>query len=196
MLHCLPVCNMISSSSHDFRVLFCIFGCRELFVNLFIHSLILCLKLIFSTFLCIYIYANFKFVCTKTKNQLQRARQRQCYRNQNNVPLVLPLHFHNFTNSADCLLGTAVACKRSLSFHQKCRWQVTANHACTKHMWLWPLHEVTWCMVVWCTQNLLRQQHFHVALVSHVIAKQHRNSVSTPLQRIVKMHYKKKQMII
>ena len=24
------------------------------------------------------------------------------------------------------------------------------------------LHEVTWCMVVWCTQNVLRQQQFHV----------------------------------
>ena len=125
-------------------------------------------------YMYIYINANFKFVRTKTKNQLQHARQRQCYRNQNNVvPLALPLHFHNFTNSADCFLGTAVACKRSLSFRQKCRWQVTAKHACTKHMWFWPLHEVTWCMVVWCTQNLLRQQHFHVALVSHIIAKQH-----------------------
>ena len=25
------------------------------------------------------------------------------------------------------------------------------------------LHEVTWCLVVWCTQNTLRQQQFHVA---------------------------------
>ena len=25
------------------------------------------------------------------------------------------------------------------------------------------LHEVTWCMVVWCTQNTPRWQQFHVA---------------------------------
>ena len=31
---------------------------------------------------------------------------------------------------------TAVACKRSWSFCQKCRWQVTAKHAYTLHMWL------------------------------------------------------------
>ena len=32
--------------------------------------------------------------------------------------------------------GTAVARKRSWSFHQRCRWQVTAKHACTLRMWL------------------------------------------------------------
>ena len=31
---------------------------------------------------------------------------------------------------------TAIACKRSRSFCQKCRWQVKAKHACTLHMWL------------------------------------------------------------
>ena len=31
---------------------------------------------------------------------------------------------------------TAVVCKRSQSFCQKCRWQVTAKHACTLLMWL------------------------------------------------------------
>ena len=55
---------------------------------------------------------------------------------------------------------TAVALKRPLSFCQKCRWQVTAKHAYTLHM---ALHEVTWCMVVWCTQNAPRWQQFHVA---------------------------------
>ena len=30
----------------------------------------------------------------------------------------------------------AVACKRSQSFCQKCRWQVTAEHTYTLHMWL------------------------------------------------------------
>ena len=31
---------------------------------------------------------------------------------------------------------TTVACKKSRSFCQKCRWQVTAKHAYTLHMWL------------------------------------------------------------
>ena len=48
---------------------------------------------------------------------------------------------------------TAVARKRPWSFCQKRRWQVTAKHAYTLHM---ALHEVTWCMVVWCTQNAQR----------------------------------------
>ena len=47
---------------------------------------------------------------------------------------------------------TAVARKRSRSFCQKCRWQVTAKHAYTvKYV---ALHEVTWSMVVWGTQDL------------------------------------------
>ena len=50
---------------------------------------------------------------------------------------------------------TAVARKRSRSFCQKCRWQLTAKHAYTLRMWL-NLHEDTWCMVAWCTQNLRR----------------------------------------
>ena len=47
---------------------------------------------------------------------------------------------------------TAVACTRSQSFCQKCRWQVTAKHTCTLPMWLW----MKWhCKVVhgWCTHN-------------------------------------------
>ena len=35
-----------------------------------------------------------------------------------------------------CPRVTAVACKKSRSFYQKCRWQVTAKHACTLGMWL------------------------------------------------------------
>ena len=61
-------------------------------------------------------------------------------------------------------LVTAVACKRSWSFCQKCRWKVTAKQlnmlACISHMWLcakW--HD----MVVSCTQNAPRRQQFHVA---------------------------------
>ena len=47
---------------------------------------------------------------------------------------------------------TAVSRKRSSSFCQKCRWQVTAK-TCI-HVTYVALHEVTWCMVVWCPQNL------------------------------------------
>ena len=32
---------------------------------------------------------------------------------------------------------TAVARKRSRSFRQKCRWQVTVKHSCVLRMWLW-----------------------------------------------------------
>ena len=46
-------------------------------------------------------------------------------------------------------LVTAVACKKSQSFCQKCRWQVTTKHAYTWHMWL-----CMKCMLVWWTQNL------------------------------------------
>ena len=57
---------------------------------------------------------------------------------------------------------TAVACKRPLSFCQKCRWQVTATET-RMHLTYVALHEVTWCMVVWCTQNAPKWQQFHVA---------------------------------
>ena len=60
---------------------------------------------------------------------------------------------------------TVVAHKRSQSFCQKCRWQVTAKHPCTICLCL---HEVTWCMVVWCTQNALIQQQFHVGPATSV----------------------------
>ena len=40
---------------------------------------------------------------------------------------------------------SAIACKRTRSFCQKCRWQVTATYACTLHMWL--CMKPTWCMV-------------------------------------------------
>ena len=56
---------------------------------------------------------------------------------------------------------TAVACKRPRSFCQKRRWQVTAKHAYILR--IVALHEVTWCIVVWCTKNAPRRQQFHVA---------------------------------
>ena len=69
---------------------------------------------------------------------------------------------------------TAVACKISWSFCQKCRWQVTAKHAYTLRMWL--------CMkwhVVWCTQNLHRDG-------SIFMWHQPRQCLSTPLWWIFK----------
>ena len=45
---------------------------------------------------------------------------------------------------------TAVASKRSRSFCQKCRWQVTVKLTRMRLTYV-ALHEVTWCMVVWCT---------------------------------------------
>ena len=50
---------------------------------------------------------------------------------------------------------TAVARKRPQSFCQKRRWQVTAKHTYTLRIHV-ALHEVTRCMVVWCTQNAPR----------------------------------------
>ena len=49
---------------------------------------------------------------------------------------------------------TAVARKRARSFCQKCKWQFTAKHGYA--VTYVALHEVTWSMVVWCTQDLRR----------------------------------------
>jgi len=57
--------------------------------------------------------------------------------------------------------NNAVARKRSRSFCRKCRWQVTAKTR--MHLTYVALHEVTWCMIVRCTQNAPRWQQFHVA---------------------------------
>ena len=51
---------------------------------------------------------------------------------------------------------TAVARKRPRSFCQKCSYTRI-------HLTYVALHEVTWCIVVWCTQNVPRWQQFHVA---------------------------------
>ena len=50
---------------------------------------------------------------------------------------------------------TTVTHKRSQSFCQKCRWQVTAKHTYTLCGFEWS-DTATWCMVEWCTQNLRR----------------------------------------
>ena len=49
---------------------------------------------------------------------------------------------------------TAVACKRSWSFFQKCSWQVTAKHPCTYLCGFEWSNTVNWCKIVWCTQNM------------------------------------------
>ena len=69
---------------------------------------------------------------------------------------------------------TAVALKRPWSFCQKCRWQVTAKHAYTLHMWLC----MKWhgCMVY--------TEHAEMEAVS--CGTSHASTVSTPLQWIFK----------
>ena len=81
---------------------------------------------------------------------------------------------------------TAVARKRSQSFCQNwCRWQVTAK-TCMYLMTYVALHEVTRCMVVWCTVT----KRTETAAVS--CGTSHASAVSTPLRWILKkMCYKK-----
>ena len=78
---------------------------------------------------------------------------------------------------------TAVALKRSNSFCQKCRWQVTAKHACTciimRLCMKWMAHS---CMVY--------TERAETAVVSY--GTSHANAVSTPLRWILKK--KKKAM--
>ena len=83
--------------------------------------------------------------------------------------------------------ATAVLRKRSQCNHsaQKCMWQVTAKCTCILHMWLC-ISAMKWCMVLWCTQNMLRWQQF--CMVPAV--EQPNSAVSTPLQWILKMCYK------
>ena len=46
------------------------------------------------------------------------------------------------------------------------------------------LHEVTWCMAVWCTQNAPRRQQFHVAPAMPALEVHHFGGYS-------KMRYRK-----
>ena len=78
---------------------------------------------------------------------------------------------------------TAVARKRSRSFCQKRRWQVTAKHAYTLRMWLCMKWYGAWLYGVHKTCA-------ETAAVS--CGTSHANAVSTPLRRIFKRtHYKK-----
>ena len=78
---------------------------------------------------------------------------------------------------------TAVACKRSWSFCQKCRWQVTAKHAYTLCVWLCMKWLGAWLYGVHrtCTET---------AAVS--CGTSHASAVSTPLQWILKSTHKKR----
>ena len=53
---------------------------------------------------------------------------------------------------------TTLACKRSQSFCQKCRWQFTAKHRCA--LWMWLEINMTLCKLAHgcmvCPQNLCR----------------------------------------
>ena len=92
----------------------------------------------------------------RVRNQRERERKKkkknvmQNYNSCNMLPQALELTNRLFQYLFHPCV-TAVACKISRSFCQKCRWQVTTKHAYTLRMWL--------CMkwhVVWCTQNLHR----------------------------------------
>ena len=81
---------------------------------------------------------------------------------------------------------TAVAHKRSRSFCQKCRWQVTAKHAYTLHMWFCMKWLGAWLYGVHriCTET---------AAVSR--GTSHASAVSTPLRWIFKKHAIKSQSL-
>ena len=76
---------------------------------------------------------------------LQERRENSLLRGQLSVLTLFRYPFHP--------RAIAIARKRSRSFCQKCRWQVTAKHA---HITYVALHEVTRSMVVWRTQDLRR----------------------------------------
>ena len=78
---------------------------------------------------------------------------------------------------------TAVACKISWSFCQKCRWHVTVNYAYTLHMWLCMKSYGAWLYGVHRTCA-------DTASVSR--GTSHASAVSTPLRLIFKKtRYKK-----
>ena len=72
---------------------------------------------------------------------------------------------------------TAVAYKRSLSFCQKCRWQVTAKYTYTLHTWLCMKWHGAWLYGVHRTCA-------EIAAVSY--GTSHTSALSTPLQWIFK----------
>ena len=81
---------------------------------------------------------------------------------------------------------TAVARKRSRSFCQKCRWQVTAKHAYTIRMWLCMKRHGAWLYGVHRTCA-------ETAAVS--CGTSHASAVSTPLRWILKKHAIKRESL-
>ena len=77
---------------------------------------------------------------------------------------------------------TAVACKRSRSFCQKCRWQVTAKHAYTLCVRL--------CMK-WHGASLYGVHRTCAETAAVLCGTSHASAVSTPLWWVLKTHYKK-----
>ena len=88
--------------------------------------------------------------------------------------------------------GTTVACKRSWSFCQKCRQQVTAKHACILPMWLcikWQCKVVHGWMVY--TELALREQQFPMVPAM----QQPKSTTSTPFPWILKIWAIKKDIV-
>ena len=86
---------------------------------------------------------------------------------------------------------TAVARKRSRSFRQMCRWQVTAKHTYTPAPYLCGFEwsdTVKWWVVEWCTQNLRRNGSISRGS-SHATTKEH-------YQYTTSMRYKRIQSLI
>ena len=73
---------------------------------------------------------------------------------------------------------TAVARKRSRSFCQKCRWQVTAKHTYTLRMWL--------CMM-WHGASLYGVHRTCAETAAVSCGTSHASAVSTPLRWILKI---------
>ena len=90
------------------------------------------------------------------------------------------------------LFHPRVTCKRSQSFCQKCRWQVTAKHTYTLPMWLsvkWQCKLVHgWMVYIWMVYITCAE----TAAVLRVPAMQQpKSAVSTPLPWMLKIRSKK-----
>ena len=77
----------------------------------------------------------FKAETTASLSVILIRRRNNCYRARCLKPKLLKLSL-SVVSRTETAVVTAVACQRSRSFCQKCRWQVTTKHACTLRMWL------------------------------------------------------------
>ena len=82
------------------------------------------------------------------------------------------------------LISVSVPRKRSRSFCQKCRWQVTANHACTLRMWLCMKWYGAWLY------GVHRKGRNGCSLMWH---QPYVSAISTPLRWIFKKEKRKKK---